>query len=175
MQSLFLGAIFGHIIQAKIRRRLPKLGTCPKQREQILLWFPPPLLRMGASRSEAGRGVDIVCKSASSWSSSRGVGRLLGDNHSSEMAICYSFLSLFAEAIPPKTGFPSEVFPLDLHLPPVSNVISSGLCPHPLVTTLEGPWSPWRAFYTWDCCIWCFCTYPVPPGAAPAFQRINLQ
>ena len=37
MQSLFKGAIFGHIIQAKTRRCLPKLDICPKQCEQILL------------------------------------------------------------------------------------------------------------------------------------------
>lgn len=62
MQSLFKGAIFGHIIQAKTRRCLPKLDICPKQCEQILLWSPPH--HLDTYRSETGRGADIVCKPA---------------------------------------------------------------------------------------------------------------
>lgn len=62
MQSLFIGAIFGHIIQAKTRRHLSKLGICPKQCERILLWSLPH--HLDTYRSEIGRGVDIVYKSA---------------------------------------------------------------------------------------------------------------
>lgn len=61
MQSIFLGAIFGHIIQTKTRSLL-KLGIYTKQYALILLWPLPDHLNILLISN--WRCVDIVYKPA---------------------------------------------------------------------------------------------------------------
>ena len=82
----------------------------------------------------------------------------------------------FCWSHPPRISFPCEVFPLDLRLLPVWNVISSGLFPDPTVHYLgKGHGHQRETFIPGIFAFAAFVLTLIPPGAAtfPGYQSTN--